>query len=99
MLTGNTKNTCNIFILIELFMLIQRKFNTKRAGRYLFGLAAFVFQSCIIIAQEKKTENIIIITIDGFRWQEVFGGADDSLINNPEFSFDTADTEEKILGY
>ncbi|MBK5271322.1 MAG: phosphoglyceromutase [Bacteroidia bacterium] len=46
-------------------------------------------------AQQKKTENIIVITLDGFRWQEVFGGADDSLINNPEFSFDTADLKKK----
>jgi hypothetical protein len=46
-------------------------------------------------AQQKKTENLIIITLDGFRWQEVFGGADDSLINNPEFSFDTADLKKK----
>jgi Type I phosphodiesterase / nucleotide pyrophosphatase len=46
-------------------------------------------------AQQKKTENLIIITLDGFRWQEVFSGADDSLINNPEFSFDTAGLKNK----
>jgi hypothetical protein len=48
-----------------------------------------------LFAQNPKTENVIIVTLDGFRWQEVFGGADDSLINNPHFSFDTADLKKK----
>jgi len=47
-------------------------------------------------AQHAKTENIIIITLDGFRWQEIFKGADDSLINDPKFSFDTARLKEKF---
>ncbi len=34
--------------------------------------------------------NIFIITIDGFRWQEVFTGADPSLINNEKYTPDTA---------
>src|ERR1700733_6066331 len=28
-----------------------------------------------------KTENILFITTDGLRWQEVFGGADEALMN------------------
>jgi hypothetical protein len=35
-------------------------------------------------------KNLFIITIDGFRWQEVFTGADSALINNEEFTPDTA---------
>jgi hypothetical protein len=30
-----------------------------------------------------KTENILFVTTDGLRWQEVFGGADDALMNKP----------------
>lgn len=30
-------------------------------------------------------QNIFIITTDGFRWQEVFRGADSALLNNPQF--------------
>lgn len=37
------------------------------------------------IAQQ-KTENIIIITTDGFRWQEVFGGMDSAIANNRRFN-------------
>lgn len=29
----------------------------------------------------RKTENVFLITFDGLRWQEVFGGADESLLN------------------
>src|SRR5207253_1004234 len=32
-------------------------------------------------ASAGKTENVIMITIDGMRWQEIFGGADSALLN------------------
>lgn len=28
-----------------------------------------------------RTENVIVVTLDGFRWQEFFGGADETLLN------------------
>src|SRR5579864_2381411 len=28
-----------------------------------------------------KTENVIVVTLDGFRWQDFFGGADESLLH------------------
>ena len=31
-------------------------------------------------AQKTKTENVILITLDGMRWQEIFGGAERRLI-------------------
>ena len=35
-------------------------------------------------------QNLFIITIDGFRWQEVFAGADSILINDKESVADTS---------
>jgi len=35
-----------------------------------------------LFAQGYKTQNIIIVTIDGLRWQEVYRGADSALINS-----------------
>ncbi len=32
------------------------------------------------VAQQLKTENVILITLDGMRWQEVFNGGDSSLM-------------------
>ena len=31
-----------------------------------------------------QTENVILITLDGVRWEEVFHGADPNIINNAE---------------
>lgn len=31
---------------------------------------------CLNIAAQRKTENVILITLDGARWQEIFGGMD-----------------------
>lgn len=42
-----------------------------------------------------KAGNVVVVSLDGFRWQEVFGGADDSLINNTGFTGDTAETKKK----
>lgn len=36
-------------------------------------------------SHDLNTENLFLITIDGFRWQEVFSGADSSLIRREEF--------------
>ena len=37
-------------------------------------------------AFSQTAENIIIITTDGFRWQEVFTGMDSAIANNPAFN-------------
>lgn len=47
--------------------------------------------SSIAIAQPKaQTGNIFIITTDGYRWQEVFRGADSIILHNPNQVKDTA---------
>jgi hypothetical protein len=38
---------------------------------------------------EAKVENVILITLDGLRWQEVFTGADAALIRNEAYVGDT----------
>ncbi len=43
------------------------------AGLSVFGITR---------AQPRKTQNILIVTLDGFRWQEVYRGADSALINS-----------------
>ncbi len=45
---------------------------------------------------QQKTENVIIITLDGFRWQEVFGGADSLLINDSSFVHNRKALNEKF---
>lgn len=44
-------------------------------------------------SQTLKTENIIIVALDGYRWQEVFRGADSEILANDKFSKDADGTE------
>lgn len=50
-------------------------------NRILFLIAAFaaIFNSH---AQNETETKVILITLDGFRWQELFTGADSLLIDN-----------------
>ncbi len=49
-----------------------------------------VFLLHVQAQQQKDPPNIFIITIDGFRWQEIFNGGDPALMNNTAFVKDTA---------
>jgi hypothetical protein len=58
------------------------------------------FQLCLVgccscvFAQERQTENVILLTLDGFRWTELFEGADSSLLYNKEFVKDKKVVEQ-----
>ncbi len=59
--------------------------------RYLIALLCLLFHGTCVTAQspdERRTENVILITMDGLRWQELFGGAVDSLIDNDALTQD-----------
>ncbi len=43
-----------------------------------------------LFAQSTTAPNIIIVTTDGFRWREIFEGADASILNNSKYVKDTA---------
>ena len=57
-------------------------------------LFAILLQCSFIQLQAQSPRNIFIITTDGMRWQEVFTGADEKIINNPAFVKDTSLTKE-----
>ncbi|PPK87378.1 type I phosphodiesterase/nucleotide pyrophosphatase [Neolewinella xylanilytica] len=46
---------------------------------------------------QTATENVILITMDGLRWQELFGGAVDSMIANEAFTGDRERMEASYL--
>jgi hypothetical protein len=62
--------------------------------KFLPPLLAAVFCLFSAVGQSQatraKTRHLFIITIDGFRWQEVFTGADPLLVTNEEYVRDTA---------
>jgi hypothetical protein len=54
----------------------------------LLGLAGY--------AQPRKTENLVIVTLDGMRWQEVFAGIDPALLGDHRFTQDSAGLAKKF---
>jgi len=49
-------------------------------------ISLLLLTCCVAVgafAQNHKTKNVIIVTLDGFRWQELYRGADSALINSP----------------
>lgn len=49
-----------------------------------------------VFAQQHSTENIVIVTLDGMRWQEVFGGADSILLRNHKYTRDSNGTSSRF---
>ena len=54
------------------------------------------FAQMVFCQQSLSTQNVILVTFDGLRWQEVFSGADKSLITNSKFVSDTIDLKEQF---
>uniref|UniRef100_A0A7V3KPT0 Phosphoglyceromutase n=1 Tax=candidate division WOR-3 bacterium TaxID=2052148 RepID=A0A7V3KPT0_UNCW3 len=64
----------------------EKKFKVKRNVFTPVKIIAlcfiFFFSSFIQLDAQHKTKNIFLITLDGFRWEELFTGADSSLMNS-----------------
>jgi len=53
--------------------------------RVLILLITVLLSHDLLLAQSKnKTENIVLVTLDGMRWQEVFNGADSSFMKQQQ---------------
>lgn len=63
-------------------------------------ISSFVLLSFLgVNAQQKETSKnpkIVLITLDGFRWQELFTGADEKLVKNKKYVEDTTGLKEKF---
>jgi len=57
-----------------------------KTSKTLFLLFFLVLTAGLFAQGNFRTRNVIIITLDGLRWQEVFTGADSALINNKEIT-------------
>jgi len=47
-------------------------------------------------AQKKQSENIVVITLDGFRWREIFSGADSLLTFDTTAKYNTEYIQQKF---
>jgi hypothetical protein len=50
----------------------------------------FFFAGPAAFAQETKTKNVVVITLDGYRWQEVFQGASKKILDKEKYVTDKA---------
>ncbi len=63
--------------------------------KFFLFIVQIVFVSGLI-AQQVQTENIIIVTLDGMRWQEVYKGVDELLMNDSVYNRDAKGMKEKF---
>src|SRR5688572_3669092 len=49
-------------------------------------LVSLILSLSIVLTNAQQAENIIIITTDGYRWQELFKGMDSAIANNSKFN-------------
>jgi hypothetical protein len=62
----------------------------------LFALVVFLLAAPAPAADPARTaENVLVVTLDGFRWQEFFEGADDSLMEAKQGVRDLAGLKER----
>ena len=47
-------------------------------------LATAVVAASLLSLNSKAADNVVLVTLDGLRWQEVFSGADKNLIENTD---------------
>jgi hypothetical protein len=64
--------------------------------KFIFFLLFVLGLNCY--AQPFKTKNVILVTIDGFRWEEVFTGADTTFFANKKLVPNTASLRTKYAG-
>ena len=56
--------------------------------KQLLVLFALFISSCISAQDKVKTENVILVTFDGYRWQELFGGPQKKILNVKKYAPD-----------
>jgi hypothetical protein len=52
---------------------------TRLVSTGLLLLVILAWPSDVTLARTRRTENVVLVTLDGVRWQEIFSGLDPSL--------------------
>ncbi len=59
-------------------------------------IVAALLSACMVTAQQYQTENVFIISYDGLRWEEVFGGAVDSMMTDRIYVDNVKELQERF---
>lgn len=57
----------------------------------------FVLPAVTAADPRRTAENVLVVTLDGFRWQEVFGGADEAFMDSKQGVKDEVGLKKKYL--
>ncbi|MFT6808809.1 MAG: hypothetical protein ACJA01_002040 [Saprospiraceae bacterium] len=68
----------------------------KNKHMFKFFICLLLLSLSTSILGQSKTENVFLITLDGLRWEELFGGAVDSMMLSEDL---TKETEEVLLNF
>lgn len=60
------------------------------------GIFCFAFTLALTTVGQQKTENLVVVTLDGMRWQEIFKGVDEILMNDSSYNRDKKGMKEKF---
>src|SRR6185503_18247213 len=60
-------------------------------------LATLLLLGALALPGERKTENVVLVTYDGLRWQEVFSGADEVLLTKENGGVRDVQAERKAF--
>ena len=61
-------------------------------------LGALALAALVSCNKGGKDPRLVIITYDGLRWQEVYGGPEEALVDNPKYTPDAAALMAKYGG-
>lgn len=62
----------------------------------IFQLLIFCLSFCELFSQKAKSENVVVVTLDGYRWQELFTGADSVLTFDSKAKYNTDYVKRKF---
>ena len=60
------------------------------------SISFFMLSLSFVNAQDTDNTKVVLITMDGLRWQELFSGADPLLVTNKEYVHDTTDLKTRF---
>lgn len=59
-------------------------------------LSCLFFCFSVMLSAQNNTQNLVIVTLDGMRWQELFKGVDPEIIKNKKFTKDSANLVQQF---
>jgi hypothetical protein len=63
--------------------------------KYLLAFALLISCSFSFAQTNPKTENVILVTFDGYRWQELFGGAQKNILKHKKYVHNSKKLKEQ----